>query len=129
MENTTSQFVEETTIVREISHQLSRSSGWMRFLGIIMIIMGGVTALSIIGIIFAWLPVWMGILLIRAANNAKEATTLGDKELLGKALLNINNYFTIYGILVIVSLLLTILGMLIIYFTGISLFDLNSFNL
>ncbi len=40
-------------LVREISLPLYQAQGWMKFLGIVMIVQGVLTALTIIGIIFA----------------------------------------------------------------------------
>lgn len=116
----------EKELVREISHNLSSASGWMKFLGVIMIFYGILIAITIVGIIFAWLPIWMGILLFRAASQANYAINLGDKKSLKASLQYINNFFTINGILFIVMMLLTILSLIILWGTGISLERLES---
>lgn len=118
MQETGNHDVLDVQTVREISFNLSRASGWMKFLGIMMMIYGGMVALSIVGLIIAWLPIWMGILLFRAANRANNATRTGDKHQLNSSLQNINNYFTINGILLIISILIATLIMALMIFTG-----------
>lgn len=124
MENNTFQ---EENLVREISHSLSRAAGWMKFLGIVMIIYGALMALTIVGIVIAWLPIWLGIIIYQSAKNSTLATQSGDKFLLMKALQNINNYFTISGILLIISILLALLFSLMMIFTGFAFENLNTY--
>jgi hypothetical protein len=119
-------FVEEN-LVREISNSLSRASGWMKFLGIVMIIYGVMMALTIVGIIIAWLPIWLGIIVYQAAKNSKTATLTGDKFMLMKSLQNINNYFTISGILLIISILLSVLFVVIVVLTGFAFENLATY--
>jgi len=89
-------------------------AGWLKFIGIVSIIGGGLQALTIVGIVIAWLPIWMGILLLQAGSRARaygeSADTAGMAEFTGK----LRTYFLIQGILTIVSLcfvLLSFLGM------------------
>ncbi|MBS4061207.1 MAG: hypothetical protein KG029_12485 [Bacteroidetes bacterium] len=119
-------FVEEN-LVREISNSLSHASGWMKFLGIVMIIYGVMMALTIVGIIIAWLPIWLGIIVYQAAKNSKTATLTGDKFMLMKSLQNINNYFTISGILLIISILLSVLFVVIVVLTGFAFENLATY--
>lgn len=125
MQELENQSLQEENLVREISFNLSRATGWMKFLGATMIIYGGMIALSIVGIVIAWLPIWMGLLLIKAAQKAKTATNTGNKLLLNSALQNINNYFTISGILLILGLLVSVLVLLLMVLTGFTLENLN----
>jgi hypothetical protein len=52
---------------------MASSHGWLMFLGIMAIISGVSMALTIVGILFAWLPIWCGVLLIQAAGRSKQA--------------------------------------------------------
>lgn len=116
---------QEENLVREISYSLSRASGWLKFLGIILIVYGVMMALSIIGIIIAWLPIWMGVLLIGSAQNANRATALGEKSALLKSLQHLNNYFTIYGIMLIIIILISVMFILAMVLLGLSLESLQ----
>lgn len=102
MENTN---LNEQNLVREIGFSLSRNAGWIKFLGIIFIVYGAFIALSIVGIVIAWLPIWMGYLLVKAAAKLKTATTSGDRHAFQESLQNISNYFIINGIVVAFSIL------------------------
>ena len=68
----------EQKVVREVSLPLFSSKGWIKFLGILMIIYGVIAAMTIVGIIFAWLPIWLGVLLNQTANRIEQAHLAGD---------------------------------------------------
>jgi hypothetical protein len=95
----------EAQIIRSVSSPLAEGAGWMKFLGILSIITGASQMLSLVGILWGWLPLWMGILLYQAANSAEMARLSGDPYALASALKNVKTYFVINGIL-------TLLGML-----------------
>ncbi len=50
----------------------------MKFMGIMTIIGGGLQALSIVGLLVAWLPIWMGVVLTKAGSKAGEYADKGD---------------------------------------------------
>lgn len=119
--------LQEQNLIREVSFSLTRYAGWMKFLGIAAIIYGVMTAFSIIGIIVAWLPIWMGYLLVKAAGKAKTATTYGDRYALEEAMQNIGNYFIINGIVLIILLLASFAILAAIFIFGFS-FDPETFE-
>jgi fatty acid desaturase len=53
----------ESPLIKEIAQPIFEAKGWMKFLGVLMIICGVLTACTIIGIIFAWPPIWLGVVL------------------------------------------------------------------
>ena len=67
-------------LVREIGYPLYNCRGWMKFLGVMSIISGVIQVITIIGILFAWLPIWTGILLFQAASAAEQAYETGNKN-------------------------------------------------
>ena len=73
-----------------------------------MIIYGGLTALTIIGIIFAWLPIWLGLLLYQAASSAELARTSGEVEALTESVNKLRLYFTIMGIVMLIGVVLIV---------------------
>ena len=107
----------EAVIIQQILQTSSGMTGWLKFLGIVYIISGALTAITIVGIIIAWLPIWLGILLIQASNkitNARFANSEG--ELVGMTE-KLRLYFIIQGVLIIVYLAFALIG--IIFFGGI----------
>jgi hypothetical protein len=57
----------EALVIREVGTPLFMGRGWLKFLGVISIIQGVLTAFSIVGILICWIPIWLGILLLRSA--------------------------------------------------------------
>jgi hypothetical protein len=95
----------EERIVQEISHPLYNSKGWIKLIGIMMVIYGVLVALSVFGIIIAWLPIWLGIILIQVAGRIADARASGNKMALIKAQQSLSTYFTIYGVLILIGLI------------------------
>jgi hypothetical protein len=96
----------EELLVREVSGPLYQARFWMKFAGVMMIIYGGLTALTIIGIIFAWLPIWLGLLLYQAASSAELARSSGEVEALVQSVDKLRLYFTITGIVMLISVII-----------------------
>jgi hypothetical protein len=117
----------EKNLIREISYNLSRNAGWIRFLGIVFIAYGALLALSIVGLLVAWIPIWMGILLVKAANKSTFATNYGDAVAFQESLLNLGNYFIINGIIVLLSIFVVFALAIAILFLGLS-FDPEIFD-
>lgn len=117
----------EQNLIREISFSLSRHAGWIQFLGLALIVYGVITALSIVGLVVAWLPFWMGLLLLKAAGKARAATAYGDKYAFEESLQNIANYFIISGITILLIILALAILLTSIIFFGFSL-DPESFE-
>lgn len=110
---------QEEMLIKEVSLPMFNSKGWIKFLGILMIVYGGLVALSIVGIIVAWLPIWLGVLLNKAANKIEQAYHTGNKIELMEAHKSLGTYFTIYGVVALIGIALGILVMIIALTTGI----------
>ena len=96
---------EEKNFVKEISEPLFSSQLWLKLLGVLNIIQGIIAALTIIGIIVAWLPIWMGVLLFRAGSSIESARMSGDKALFIKSQENLKTYFIINGVLALIVII------------------------
>ncbi|KGI78465.1 DUF5362 domain-containing protein [Oleiagrimonas soli] len=106
---------DRSAIVRELSTPLAGAKGWMKFLGIMFIIQGVFTALSIVGILIAWLPIWIGVLLNQSAGALERAHASGDEAAFRMSLDKLRSYFVIQGVLMLIGI---ILGVLMILFYG-----------
>ncbi len=102
-----------TQTVKEVSIPLFQAKGWMKLLGVLLIISGILTALSVVGIIFCWLPIWMGVLLFKAADAAEAAQLGGDKVQLTASLDRLKTFFTIQGVLVLLYLASAAIGLIV----------------
>jgi len=85
-------------------------TGWIKFIGIMTIIGGCLQALSIVGLVIAWLPIWMGVVLTKAGSRAREYADKGDFASLEGMIGQLKNYFTISGILIIISFAVSIIA-------------------
>lgn len=84
---------------------LYQSKMWIKLLGIMTIIYGALMALTIVGIIIAWLPIWIGVTLFQASTAIEEAYMTQNQGAFLKALNKIKTYFTITGVLVLIGLI------------------------
>lgn len=81
-----------------IADPLYRARGWMKFVGLAEIVSGVLLALTVMGLLVAWLPIWMGVVLFKAAGNTRRAVEDSDPAALGKALDRLRTFFVLGGI-------------------------------
>ena len=96
--------------IQALSEPLYRAKFWMKLVGVMMIIYGALAALTIIGIIFAWLPIWMGVLLFQSAGQVEKAHSASDEQAMLISLAKLKTYFTITGVLTLIGLVIGLLG-------------------
>lgn len=110
--------MEDSQLVRELSQPLQSAKGWLTFLGIVSILYGIFTALSIVGILIAWLPIWLGVLLLQAGSALDAARTSGDPAAMIRAMGKLKTYFIIWGVITLISLLLSLPMMMFAFSVG-----------
>lgn len=106
--------VDQSNLIREVTAPVYQARGWMKFIGVLLIIGGIIYALTIVGIIIAWLPIWMGVILFQAGSSSEQAYFNGDKFSLIKSLNQLKLYFTIMGIMTLIGIIFS--GIVIIAF-------------
>ena len=97
--------------IQDLSQPLASGKGWMKFVGIVFIIQGALTALTLVGIIIAWLPIWIGVLVMQSAGAIERAQLSGDAAALKEALAKLRTYFVIQGVLILVGIALWVIGL------------------
>jgi hypothetical protein len=95
----------EAQIVREVGMPLFLGRGWLKFLGIISIIEGILTIFSVVGILICWIPIWLGVLLMRSAGDVELAQVSGNRLALTQGLQRLKTYFVINGVLQLILIL------------------------
>ncbi len=100
------------TMVKELAQKMHGAQFWMYLIGIIMIIAGVLDAISLVGIIVAWLPIWLGVLLCMAASSLGQANMTGDMDRLQQMLARLKLYFIVQGVVILVCIVLGIFGFL-----------------
>lgn len=104
---------QEAVILSQIQQVSNGMTGWLKFLGIVNIVSGALSVLSIWGILIAWLPIWLGILLLQAANRITNARFTNNQGELVQMMDKLRLYFVIQGVLIIVSVILGIIALII----------------
>lgn len=89
------------------------AKSWLRFLGVVMIAGGVLAALTLVGLLFAWLYVWIGVLLWQAGDRAEQARRLRDPALLEQFLQKLKTLITIAGVTTALSLALALVALLL----------------
>jgi Family of unknown function (DUF5362) len=93
----------------DLIQPLASGKGWMKFVGIMFIVQGALTALTIVGILIAWLPIWTGVLLVQSAGALENAQLTGDAFALKESFAKLRTYFVIQGVLYLVGIVLMVL--------------------
>jgi hypothetical protein len=115
----------DSDFVREASLPLYQARGWLKFVGIMMILGGIPSALALVGII----PIWQGVLLMQAASSIETAANTGQKYAFNSAMSNIKTFFIVNGILMVIGILVGLLmACLWLFFGATMLATLGSYN-
>lgn len=99
--------------VANVMRPLQDAAGWMKLVGTLGIIYGVLLAITIVGLVIAWLPIWMGILLNRAADDARAAAMAGDEARAIAATNSLRTIFKVYGVIVLIGILFTLVGIIV----------------
>lgn len=91
--------------VSRVIGPLDAAAGWMKLIGTVSIIYGVLTALSIVGLLIAWLPIWIGVLTRKAATQAQLAYASGDENAAIASTDSLRIIFKIQGILLLIGLI------------------------
>jgi len=105
--------VDHQQLIRELSGPLFAAKGWMRLLGVLSIIGGIITVFSLWGIVICWIPIWIGILLMKAASAIELAQHNGDREQFTECLQQFRTYFTLQGVLSLIYIVAGIIGFIV----------------
>jgi hypothetical protein len=100
--------------VRAYAAILAQNAGWMRFLGIMWIILGGLYCLTIVGAVIGWVPIWLGRLIMRTARLSTEVEASGSTQAFNEALESLSRFFKILGILAMIGLVIGGLSIILI---------------
>jgi hypothetical protein len=99
--------------VQAAARPLYESKNWLKLLGVVSIGGGVLYALTIVGIILAWLPIWIGILLWQSAKAIEDAHETGDAARFVESQAKLRTFFTIYGVATLIGLILSIVVLIV----------------
>ena len=87
----------------------AESAGWLKLLSVVIFGVGVLTALTIIGLLIAWLYIWIGVLLWQASERASRAQLTRDPVQLVEYLGKVRTLIVIAGVATIVHLAAAVL--------------------
>jgi hypothetical protein len=121
----------DSHLVQELSAPLYQARGWMKFMGILSIIGGATQALTIVGILYAWLPIWMGVLLYQAGSSIESAGQFGDRFGFYNSMSRLKTYFVVQGVMTLISIIIVVATLCILFvlpLLGMTLITLPDIN-
>ena len=98
---------------RSVSAPLYQVKGWIKFIGVVLLVAGIIYAITIIGLIVAWLPIWLGVLLIQVSNRINDAHLADQERSLWDVLWKLKTFFKVLGMATLIYLILVALGIAI----------------
>lgn len=98
--------------IRQASRPLYESKTWIKLLGVISIVSGALSVLSVVGIVFAWLPIWLGVLLWQSGKAIERAHETGDAAGFLESQRKLKTYFLISGVVSLIGIILTVIAIL-----------------
>lgn len=96
---------------------------WLVIPAVSFILAGVLYGITIIGLIVAWLPIWLGVLLFQANKALESARASGQRSDIMTAVEKLELYFRINGILFIIGFVLTVVYMIFIFTVGADLLN------
>jgi len=114
---------DQSRLLKELATPLFAAKRWMKLVGILLIVQGILSVFSLLGILFAWLPIWMGWLLLKSSKDVELAEQRGDKAALMHGMNQLKTFFTINGIITLAMLILFTVLMLVFGGTMLSMLD------
>ena len=108
--------------VSAILEPLAKASGWMKLSAIVMFVSAAMQIIGTLGIglIFAWLPIWMGVLVWKAANRANDALMDGSQGSAIAATKALKTYFILVGVLSLIMIIMMVFYVILIFGLGAS---------
>ncbi len=111
----------DSLYLTQLYHEARKNTGWIKFMGILLIVVGIPGALFLVGLLY----IWLGMMLVQAANSVERGGEAGLLVYIEK----LGTYFKVYAIITIVSLILSLAFVAIALFIGLnSLHDAGIFT-
>ena len=98
-------------LLRAVGFPIYQGRNWIKFLGVLSIIQGIVMVFTLVGIIIAWLPIWMGVILYQSAAKMEQAYVAGDKGGFYDSMSKLKLYFVIQGVMALIGIIFAIFAL------------------
>ncbi|MCK5360254.1 MAG: hypothetical protein KAJ95_06480 [Gammaproteobacteria bacterium] len=84
--------------ISTLIYPLYQSLFWMRLFAACLIFYGALITVTGIGVLVAWVPMWIGVLLLLVAKSISQAYTNNNEQALNLTLSRLKTIFTILGL-------------------------------
>lgn len=91
--------VSRTMSASELARPLYESLLWIRLFAACLIFYGALITVTGVGVLVAWVPMWIGMLLLIVSRVVKTAYKKNDERALVRSLVHLKTIFTILGLL------------------------------
>ena len=98
-----------TPLTFEDIYPLVSAKGWLKFVGTLNIIVGVIYCITIIGAIFGWLPIWLGVVCNRAGNCLGDGYRQQSGMIIREVARKLGTAITIVGVLALIGLIINVL--------------------
>ena len=98
----------------EAIRPLAESAWWLKLVGWSFIILGAIQCLTIVGIVIAWLPIWMGFLLKNAGERVSYGQQARNWQSIFDGCKDLKTYFTIMGVLMLINVVILALYIVVL---------------
>ena len=98
----------ETLLISKIVLPLYQSLFWIRLFSACLIVYGALITVTGIGVLVAWIPMWIGILLLLMAKTVSQAYHKNDERAFKLSLDRLKSVFTVLGLASIGLIIATI---------------------
>ncbi len=104
---------DNSKLLKDLAAPLFQAKRWIKLFGWMLIGNGVLTIFSGWGILVCWIPIWMGLLLIKVGKAMDLAGRNGDRSQFILAQQKLKTFFTVNGILLAVGIVLTTVMLLV----------------
>lgn len=99
--------------LRAVTLPLYEAKKWIKFIGGALVGIGIFYALTIVGLLVAWLFLWLGALLWQAGSQIDSAFSQDEEVLLSVAFQKLRRFFVVAGIAMLVYLIVIAVGLVV----------------
>lgn len=102
----------DNELEQKVTTSCKEMSGWIKLLAIAYLVIGGIYALTIFGMVIAWILIWIGVILLRVSKSCREVAS-GTFESLGNMFASLKTFFVLTGVFTIITIALSIIWFII----------------
>ena len=97
----------------EVLQPLINNRKWLKIIGVFAFGYGILYIVSIVGILWCWIPIWFGVLLFQTSSSLEKFELAGDED---DAMLSVEKLALLFKIIAILLIVIFVLTLLVFIF-------------